>query len=65
MVFQWAKTHQLPVGFVFAGGYEGTDLTLDRVVDLHRLTIEAARHAQAARHPTFTGTARWPGWGGW
>ena len=47
-VFQWADEHGLPVAFVFAGGYEGFGLTLEQVIDLHRLTIEAARDAQAA-----------------
>jgi acetoin utilization deacetylase AcuC-like enzyme len=48
MVFQWAGEHRLPVAFVFAGGYEGYGLSLDQVIDLHRLTIEAARDARAA-----------------
>jgi hypothetical protein len=47
-MFEWAGLHGIPVAFVFAGGYEGYGLTLDQVVDLHRLTIEAARDAQAA-----------------
>jgi acetoin utilization deacetylase AcuC-like enzyme len=47
LMFQWANEHGLPVAFVFAGGYEGYGLTLDQVVDLHRLTIEAARDAQS------------------
>jgi acetoin utilization deacetylase AcuC-like enzyme len=47
LVFHWAGEHRLPVAFVFAGGYEGYGLTLDQVVDLHRLTIEAALDGQA------------------
>ena len=36
----------LPVAFVLAGGYTNAGLTEDELVDLHRLTLEAAaRHA--------------------
>jgi len=48
MVFEWANRHQLPVAFVFAGGYSGFGLELHDVIDLHQITIAAARDAQAA-----------------
>lgn len=41
-VFTWAHQHGLPVAFVFAGGYTGFGFTMDKVVDLHRLTLTAA-----------------------
>ena len=42
MVFGWAKEHGIPVSFVLAGGYSGRKLTRGQLVDLHRLTIQAA-----------------------
>lgn len=42
MVFGWAKKHGIPVSFVLAGGYSGRKLTRSQLVDLHRLTIQAA-----------------------
>lgn len=42
MVFQWCRQHRIPVAFVLAGGYVGKDLDQATLVDLHRLTIEAA-----------------------
>ena len=42
MVFVWAKEHEIPVSFVLAGGYSGRKLTRSQLVDLHRLTIQAA-----------------------
>lgn len=42
MVYRWAARHGLPVAFTFAGGYEGFGLTLDQVIDLHRITLEVA-----------------------
>jgi acetoin utilization deacetylase AcuC-like enzyme len=41
-VFQWAASAGLPVAFVLAGGYAGGSLSRNALVDLHRLTIEAA-----------------------
>jgi acetoin utilization deacetylase AcuC-like enzyme len=41
-VFDWAARAGVPVAFVLAGGYVGARLTRDRLVALHRLTIEAA-----------------------
>jgi len=45
-LFSWAHHHKLPVAFVFAGGYTDYGLTMDQVVDLHRLTIDAALAAR-------------------
>lgn len=42
MVFSWCSSLGLPVAFVIAGGYTGLFLQQDELVDLHRLTIEAA-----------------------
>ena len=45
-VFAWCRDIGLPVAFVLAGGYAGGGFTQDDLVDLHRLTLEAAaRHA--------------------
>ena len=45
-VFAWCRAGGLPVAFVLAGGYASGGLTQDDLVDLHRLTLEAAaRHA--------------------
>ena len=45
-VFAWCAAVDLPVAFVLAGGYIGKNLTEAALVDLHRLTLEAAaRHA--------------------
>ena len=45
-VFAWCRASGLPVAFVLAGGYAGGGLTQAGLVDLHRLTLEAAaRHA--------------------
>ena len=46
IVYAWALRHRLPVAFVLAGGYTGSDLSEDELVDLHRLTItESAKSA--------------------
>lgn len=42
MVFEWARGHGVPVAFALAGGYTGAGADMQGVVDLHRLTIEAA-----------------------
>jgi hypothetical protein len=42
IVFAWAKTHNIPVAFVFAGGYLGPKLNEEALVQLHRNTIEEA-----------------------
>ena len=41
-VFDWAARAGVPVAFVLAGGYVGARLSRDRLVALHRLTIEVA-----------------------
>jgi acetoin utilization deacetylase AcuC-like enzyme len=42
LVFAWAAQQRLPIAWVLAGGYTGPNFTLDDVVNLHRLTLEAA-----------------------
>jgi acetoin utilization deacetylase AcuC-like enzyme len=42
IVFSWAKVHNIPVAFVFAGGYLGPKLNEEELVQLHRNTIEQA-----------------------
>jgi hypothetical protein len=41
-VFDWCRAEGLPVAFVLAGGYTGSQVTQAELVDLHRLTISAA-----------------------
>lgn len=43
MVFGWARSRGLPLAFVLAGGYLGDEVDRRRLVDLHRMTILAAR----------------------
>ena len=42
IVFSWAKAHNVPHAFVFAGGYLGPKLNEEALVQLHRKTIEQA-----------------------
>jgi acetoin utilization deacetylase AcuC-like enzyme len=42
MVFSTFRKQGVPIAFALAGGYVGQNLPLDRLVNLHRLTIEAA-----------------------
>lgn len=42
MVFSWAKERGIPIAFVLAGGYASAALSRDELVNLHRMTIEAA-----------------------
>ena len=42
LVFDWCRSLRLPVAFVLAGGYIGSSLRQETLVDLHRLTISAA-----------------------
>lgn len=42
LVFDWALAHGIPVAWVLAGGYTWGGLDMAGLVDLHRLTIEAA-----------------------
>lgn len=41
MVFQWCRERGIPVAYAMAGGYTGGKMKHQRLVDLHRLTIEA------------------------
>ena len=46
-VLEWCSDRGLPVAFVLAGGYTNAGFTEAELVDLHRLTLEAAaRHAR-------------------
>ena len=42
LVFQWCRRRGIPIAFVLAGGYLGPDLGQEELVNLHRLTLEAA-----------------------
>ena len=42
MVFGWCRDRHLPVAFVLAGGYVGTRLNEEGLVELHRLTLLAS-----------------------
>jgi acetoin utilization deacetylase AcuC-like enzyme len=42
LVFEWARRRALPIAFVLAGGYTGGTMSRNRLVDLHRITIDAA-----------------------
>lgn len=42
LVFDWARHRSVPVAFVLAGGYTGSALSRDGLVDLHLLTLDAA-----------------------
>jgi acetoin utilization deacetylase AcuC-like enzyme len=42
IVFEWAKSRQIPIAFVLAGGYSGSELPQDELVRLHRMTLECA-----------------------
>ncbi len=46
MVFAWLARHRLPVAWVLAGGYTN-QLSMDELVNLHRLTIGAAARSAA------------------
>jgi acetoin utilization deacetylase AcuC-like enzyme len=46
IVFSWAKTHNIPVAFVFAGGYLSSKLDETTLVQLHRNTIGQAALSQ-------------------
>ncbi len=47
MVFSTFYKQGIPLAFALAGGYAGQGLSQERLVDLHRLTIEAAASAAA------------------
>jgi acetoin utilization deacetylase AcuC-like enzyme len=48
LVFDWCRSQNLPVAFVLAGGYVGSQLEKAQLVELHRLTLSAA--AELAKH---------------
>ena len=47
MVFGYYRAMDIPVAFALAGSYIDLDLTQKGLVDLHRLTIEAAAKSAA------------------
>jgi acetoin utilization deacetylase AcuC-like enzyme len=42
LVFSTFRKQSVPIAFALAGGYVGCSLSQERLVNLHRLTIEAA-----------------------
>lgn len=42
LVYDWISTHALSCAFVLAGGYKSENFGMDKVVELHRLTISTA-----------------------
>lgn len=48
-VFSWCARKRLPIAFVLAGGYLGPQLDREALVDLHRLTLQAAAESQLLR----------------
>ncbi|MEZ0231120.1 MAG: hypothetical protein ACAI25_21065 [Planctomycetota bacterium] len=48
LVFEWAARRGTPTAFVLAGGYLGPNLDQAGLVELHRLTLDAAARARAA-----------------
>jgi acetoin utilization deacetylase AcuC-like enzyme len=49
LIFQWGRTRGVPIAFVLAGGYTGGAMTQDRLVGLHRITIETAVQSWSSR----------------
>ena len=49
LVFEWCAGRRVPVAFVLAGGYVGPHLDQHGLVDLHRLTLSAARRTAISR----------------
>ncbi len=47
LVFTWCRARKIPVAFVLAGGYVSPRLPQERLVALHRLTVEAAAQGSA------------------
>lgn len=43
MVFKWCASRDIPVAFVLAGGYTGARMSEGELVNLHLLTVDAAR----------------------
>lgn len=48
-VFAWLARHRLPAAWVLAGGYT-TRMSMDELVHLHRLTVDAAARTLATDH---------------
>ncbi len=48
LVFAWCRARSIPVAFVLAGGYVSPQLPQERLVALHRLTVETAATAQGS-----------------
>jgi acetoin utilization deacetylase AcuC-like enzyme len=46
LLFDWGRQRGVPIAFVLAGGYTGGDMTQDRLVGLHRITVETAALAR-------------------
>ena len=42
LVFEWFRQRRVPIAFVIAGGYTSVTLNQSGLVQLHRLTLEAA-----------------------
>jgi len=49
MVFQWCAERQIPIAYALAGGYTGGKMTRQRLVNLHRLTINSSGSVKS--HP--------------
>ncbi|MEI7507133.1 MAG: hypothetical protein WCK23_09980 [Actinomycetes bacterium] len=47
MVFEWAKSFDLPIVWVLAGGYSGGSFTKRDVAKLHRITVEESARVYA------------------
>jgi hypothetical protein len=47
LVFGWCRQQGIPAAFVLAGGYTGPQLSRERLVGLHHLTIRAAARVPA------------------
>lgn len=47
MVFEWAKSHALPIVWVLAGGYSSGSFTKRDVARLHRITVEESARVYA------------------
>lgn len=58
LVFDWGVQQKTPVAFVLAGGYVGEQVDRLMLVNLHRLTITAARATHARPSSASAGTAR-------
>jgi acetoin utilization deacetylase AcuC-like enzyme len=48
LVFAWCRARLIPVAFVLAGGYVSPQLPQERLVALHRLTVETAATAHGS-----------------